>query len=126
MKQFLFDDLEKEVHLQPEPEEGNVEYKLHLVDINGHRLEKFKSQLKWRVNEGSGKATYYFGIEDQGLPLGISKKNLTKSINNFEKICKKLKMVPELNYIKIGILPKCYCAKLNVIKLEVSESGSIF
>jgi GTPase len=119
--------------LDQEPEEGSIEYKLHLVSISGHRLEKFKSQLKWRVAEGSrnsmklGIATYYIGVEDSGIPLGISGKQLIESIKNLKKVCEELKLEPEIMYIKKGSIENCFVAKINIYKKELSESkASIF
>jgi GTPase len=84
-----------------EIEEGNVEYKLKLVDPTPERLEHVRSshlplpglqtepsrcvvqltsQLKWRLFEGSGEAFYEIGIEDNGTARGLSPADLDKSI----------------------------------------------
>jgi GTPase len=65
-----------DVTLPPEPEEGNIEYKRHLLTINKdqyisierkqYKFEKLKSQMQWRVTEGEGVAIYYLGVEDNG------------------------------------------------------------
>ena len=112
--------------LDQEPEEGSIEYKLHLASISGHRLEKFKSQLKWRVAEGHGHAIYYIGVEDKGLPLGISEKILIDSVCNLQKIAKTLKLETEIEYIEKGTLDNSFCVKINILKKEVSENKSLW
>jgi hypothetical protein len=49
-----------------EPQEGNVEYKLMLVDPTEERLTHLTTQLKWRVAEGQGEAIYAIGVEVRG------------------------------------------------------------
>jgi GTPase len=41
--------------LPPEPQQGNIEYKLKLVNPSSHRLEHLVTQMKWRLREGQGK-----------------------------------------------------------------------
>jgi hypothetical protein len=53
-------------HLPPEPEFGNIEYKLKLITPSKQRLDHLVTQLKWRLNEGSGEAIYEIGVTDSG------------------------------------------------------------
>jgi len=78
------------IHLGQEVEEGNIEYKLKLVDPTPERLEHLTSQLKWRLTEGQGEALYELGVEDNGFPKGLSADELTKSIATLEKMAKSL------------------------------------
>ena len=39
--------------MQPEIEEGNIEYKRSL-HIDNNRIEENISQMKWRIKEGDG------------------------------------------------------------------------
>jgi len=41
--------------LPPEPQQGNIEYKLKLVNPSNHRLEHLVTQMKWRLREGQGR-----------------------------------------------------------------------
>jgi GTPase len=54
--------------LGQEVEEGNVEYKLKLIDPTPERFQQLVSQLKWRLTEGQGEALYEIGVEDNGFP----------------------------------------------------------
>ena len=38
--------------LPPEPQQGNIEYKLKLVNPTAQRLEHLVTQMKWRLREG--------------------------------------------------------------------------
>jgi GTPase len=116
-----FENLETEENLGPEPQEGNIEYKLRLHGISKWRFEKFKTQLKWRVGEGHGYAIYHIGVEDKGIPYGISKENIKDSLIIFKRASKDLKCDMSIEYIKKGLIPKCFCAKIFVSNLEVSE-----
>lgn len=64
-------------HLPPEPEFGNVEYKLKLISPSKHRFDHLVTQLKWRLNEGNGEAIYEIGVTDSG------KRELQNLIENF-------------------------------------------
>lgn len=81
------DDL---VFLGQEVEEGNIEYKLKLVDPTPERLEHLTTQLKWRLCEGQGEALYEIGVEDDGVPRGLCEADMKKSIENLKKMAAKL------------------------------------
>ena len=40
--------------LPPEPQQGNIEYKLKLISPTAQRLEHLVTQMKWRLREGQG------------------------------------------------------------------------
>ena len=42
--------------LNPEIEEGNIEYKRFLINIDESRLEQLSTQMKWRLKEGDNEA----------------------------------------------------------------------
>lgn len=50
---------------------GGVEYKLHLNSPSPDRMERLVTQLKWRLNEGGGKAIYVLGVADDGSLVGL-------------------------------------------------------
>lgn len=39
--------------LPPEPQQGNVEYKLKLINPSPNRLQQLITQMKWRLEEGN-------------------------------------------------------------------------
>lgn len=52
--------------MPPEPQFGNIEYKLKLINPSKQRLDHLITQLKWRLNEGNGEAIYEIGVTDSG------------------------------------------------------------
>ena len=53
-------------NLSPEPQTGNIEYKYKLIQVDKTKKMKLTSQMKWRVFEGDGYATYFVGVRDNG------------------------------------------------------------
>lgn len=58
-----------EERLPPEPEQGNIEYKLKLVNPSSQRFEHLVTQMKWRLREGHGEAIYQIGTRYRNLKL---------------------------------------------------------
>jgi len=50
----------------PEKQNGNIEYKRQLLNCTANRLEKLKTQMSFRLDEGNGCCTYQIGVEDDG------------------------------------------------------------
>ncbi|XP_077462194.1 GTP-binding protein 2-like isoform X2 [Stigmatopora argus] len=76
--------------LPPEAEEGNVEYKLKLVNPTRQRFEHLATQLKWRLQEGRGEAVYRIGVEDNGLPVGLGRTDMAASLGTLRKMADKV------------------------------------
>ena len=83
----------------PEKDDGNKEYKLHLLfnerNYKKKNLEKFDlflnkrgTQMLYRIYEGDGKAVYIIGIDDNGSNIGIDETSLTTSLDNIKLISK--------------------------------------
>ncbi|XP_026883503.1 GTP-binding protein 2b [Electrophorus electricus] len=76
--------------LPPEAEEGNIEYKLKLVNPTQYRFEHLATQLKWRLQEGRGEAVYQIGVEDNGLLVGLTEEDMTASLNTLRRMAEKV------------------------------------
>ncbi|XP_076463579.1 GTP-binding protein 2-like [Babylonia areolata] len=76
--------------LPPEEEEGNIEYKLKLVNPSPSRLEHLVTQMKWRLEEGNGEAIYEIGVEDNGILTGLNEADLQASMSTLEKMASRL------------------------------------
>ncbi|XP_072105245.1 GTP-binding protein 2b isoform X2 [Mobula birostris] len=76
--------------LPPEAEEGNIEYKLKLVNPSQYRFEHLVTQMKWRLQEGRGEAVYQIGVEDNGLLVGLSEDELKASLKTLRKMAEKV------------------------------------
>lgn len=58
---------------EKEEDYGNIEYKLKLVKPTEDRINHLATQMKFRIKEGSGKAYYRVGVEDDGKATGLPK-----------------------------------------------------
>jgi len=80
------------LHSMPsEPQEGNIEYKFHLVNPTEERLCHLITQLKWRLQEGQGEAIYEIGVEDDGTCSGLSEQDLEASLETLRGMAEELK-----------------------------------
>ena len=70
-------------------EEGNVEYKLKLLNPTSSRLEHLVTQMKWRLKEGQGEAIYQIGVADSGVLTGLSVQDMESSLNTLRKMAER-------------------------------------
>ncbi|EUB64375.1 GTP-binding protein 2 [Echinococcus granulosus] len=78
------------LNLPPEPEDGNIEYKLKLISPTPDRLEHLVTQMKWRLNEGGGQAIYRLGVDDNGAVTGLTAKEMSASLLTLYKMSQRL------------------------------------
>merc|ERR1719308_277490 len=77
-------------YLPPEPQMGNIEYKLKLVNPSASRLEHLVTQMKWRLREGNGEAIYEMGVEDSGIMTGLSEEDMDSSLDTLQEMARRL------------------------------------
>uniref|UniRef100_A0A8D3D7J5 Tr-type G domain-containing protein n=1 Tax=Scophthalmus maximus TaxID=52904 RepID=A0A8D3D7J5_SCOMX len=71
-------------------EEGNIEYKLKLVNPTQYRFEHLATQMKWRLQEGRGEAVYQIGVEDNGMLVGLSEEDMRTSLKTLHRLAEKV------------------------------------
>lgn len=76
--------------LAPEVEQGNVEYKLILMNPTPERLQRLVTQLNWRLMEGNGEAYYQLGVADSGELIGLSKREMEATLETLENMAGEL------------------------------------
>ncbi|CAG7731606.1 unnamed protein product [Allacma fusca] len=76
--------------LPPEPQIGNIEYKLKLINPSKQRFEHLVTQMKWRLREGQGEAIYEIGVEDSGRLKGLSAEEMSASLATLNQMAVKL------------------------------------
>lgn len=76
--------------LDPEDDEGSVEYKWSLVQPPPARFMELVTQLKYRLLEGSGEAIYEIGVTDDGRARGLSADALTASLGTLTRMADEL------------------------------------
>jgi len=76
--------------LEKEKDDGNIEYKRQLINLDNEKINKRMTQMKYRVYEGLGEALYFIGVEDNGSLLGLNEEEYKESILNLELIANKI------------------------------------
>ena len=66
--------------MEPEKEDGNIEYKLKLLDLTPNRIERITTQMRYRCNEGGSECIYVLGVEDDGHMTGMNEEEYNKTI----------------------------------------------
>jgi elongation factor 1-alpha len=101
--------------LKKEKDDGYIEYKWKLVDIQKTKFIKITTQMKYRLQEGDGKSIYAIGFDDNGNSLGISYKELQSTLLNLVYVINEL----NADIYKIMVFiddNNLYCAKLFINK----------
>ena len=104
--------------MDPEIEEGNIEYKRYLK-LDNIRIEETISQMKWRIKEGKGQAIYYLGIEDDGTFYNWSDKEKLQTLTSIKATIKKA----NLKLIKIE---KIHYENNYYFKVTIREREKLF
>ena len=58
--------------MEPEKEDGKIEYKLELINKTMSRVENLATQMRYRCNEEGSECIYNIGVEDDGTMSGIT------------------------------------------------------
>ncbi|KAH9426928.1 GTP binding protein [Dermatophagoides pteronyssinus] len=82
--------IDNDTILPPEQEQGNVEYKLKLINPSPNRLEHLITQMKWRLEEGDGEAIYEIGVEDNGGLKGLTDDEISSSLQTLNLMANKI------------------------------------
>lgn len=86
-----------------ENEYNSIEYKRHISHLSKDKLERYATQMNYRLFNGKGNAIYLIGVDDNGEIIGLSYKKLLESIRNLMSICKEINST----YKKIIIISNC-------------------
>ena len=118
--------------MEPEKDDGNIEYKLKLLDSSSSRIERLASQMRYRCSEGSGECIYNLGVEDNGDTPGITEDEYITTLNCIESAAQKnsysimnLTKIPadnEKNIYEVLIREK---NEDSYIDLKVAITGSV-
>ena len=114
-----------------EYDNGNVEYKIKLCDVNVERIVELTTQMNFRLGEGSGECYYIIGVEDSGNPLGISKEELEISLSVINSIAINLGCKAKISKLiegKEGLIAEMYIKKqeentLDKIEINIGVLG---
>ena len=118
--------------MEPENDEGNIEYKSKLINCTDNRIEKLASQMRYRCNEGESECIYNLGVEDDGSMTGITTEEYHKTVNYLQKAATKNEyIITKLSETKITenksvyeVLIREYNTK-KYIDIKVAIAGSV-
>ena len=77
-------------NLDKEKDDGNIEYKRELLNLDEDTFNKRMTQMKYRIYEGFGEALYFIGVTDDGKLIGLNEDEYKQSVNNLELIAKRI------------------------------------
>jgi elongation factor 1-alpha len=105
--------------LDPELEEGNIEYKRYLFNLTDIRYQQLLTQLQWRLGEGDGEAIYYIGVNDDGNYFELTRDQQKESISNIKRLIKDAKSkIISFDFNKYFIRVKFRLIEKKVLKRE--------
>ena len=105
--------------LDPELEEGNIEYKRYLFNLTDIRYQQLLTQLQWRLGEGDGEAIYYIGVNDDGNYFELTRDQQKESISNIKRLIKDAKSkITSFDFNKYFIRVKFRLIEKRVLKKE--------
>ena len=97
-------------YLPPEPQMGNIEYKLKLVNPTAQRLQHLVTQMKWRLREGNGEAIYEMGVEDNGIMTGLSEEDMDNSLDTLQEMARRLGATVQVILLVKNVSPRPNCS----------------
>mmetsp|Transcript_14628 Transcript_14628/g.33898 ORF Transcript_14628/g.33898 Transcript_14628/m.33898 type:complete len:692 (+) Transcript_14628:1765-3840(+) len=79
--------------VEPEKMDGSIEYKRQLINCTATRLEKLKTQMSYRLDEGHGSCMYRIGVEDDGCHSLIDYEACSETARVLEYLARSLNAV---------------------------------
>jgi translation elongation factor EF-Tu-like GTPase len=76
--------------LEEEHDDGNVEYKRTLINLDEDTFNRRVTQMLYRLHEGNFETIYIIGISDSGILMSLNEKEYNESIINLKLIAAKL------------------------------------
>lgn len=73
------------MRFEVEQDDGNIEYKLKLLEKCDKRIENLATQMRYRCEEGDGECIYNIGVEDDGEASGINENEYNETLNVLKK-----------------------------------------
>lgn len=102
--------------LEPEEDDGNVEYKRQLTNLSPEDLERKSTQMQFRMKEGDGECFYCIGINDDGTPFGQTSEENEMSIE-------KLKKIAEMNDYTLRVIDTRQFGEKTISRVHIRENN---
>jgi len=89
--------------IEKERDNGNIEYKLRFESMDDDKINKYATQMKFRLIEGNGEAIYIIGVQDNGQIVGLPCSEIDFSINIIHKIRREIDAdVKQIRQLKVN------------------------
>lgn len=118
--------------MEPENDEGNIEYKLKLINTDHTRIEELITQMRYRCEQGNGECIYNLGIKDSGEIEGLTDDEFNETIKNINIIASKnqysvstLKSTPVKDNKKIYEVLIRQINNNKYIDIKIAVAGSV-
>ncbi|KAI8843606.1 hypothetical protein BC829DRAFT_295626 [Chytridium lagenaria] len=107
--------------LPQEVEEGNVEYKLKLVDPPPERVEHLITQMKWSLRKDTAKPCMRSGVADDGELVGLSPSDMEASLSTLRYMSEQLNAEFSVIRRREGTSPSRMVAEV-LVRKRVTDS----
>lgn len=101
----------------PEINDGNIEYKVTLENLDPKKIIKYSTQLKYRVLEGYGTTIYIIGISDKGRVKGLNEP-FNSVIDKLDLLCKNIDC-------RLRFIMKCYYKQKTFLIVKIQSNFNI-
>ncbi len=105
--------------LPKEIEEGNIEYKRFLRNVDQTKLNHLTAQMNWRLNEGCGNCHYYLGICDDGSICKDFSQYMDYTLDIIKVMIDNCKSY--IDYIKINKIDNYIWIDVHIIKYNIDN-----
>lgn len=106
--------------LKKEKDDGHIEYKWKLINIEKKRFMKIITQMNYRLNEGNGKSMYAIGFLDDGRSIGITYNEMETTLHHIKNAAKHINA--DITKILIFIENNNYWAKIFLSKNNINKN----
>lgn len=90
-KLFITEKMDNNAKFVPEKNDGFIEYKRTLINCDDSKIQRYATQMRWRIGENARQyAIYFIGIDDDGKIVGLSNSEIIDNIDKFIKIAKSI------------------------------------
>lgn len=112
-KLFVLSTQEPDLKLDPENDNGPIEYKRTLSECDETRAQKYATQMLWRLGQNvKGLATYYIGVDDDGTICGLTTDEILEAIDWLTKIAQ----IIGASIIKVEVID---CGERKILRVVV-------
>lgn len=106
--------------LKKERDDGHIEYKWKLINVEKQRLMKLITQMNYRINEGDGKSMYAIGFSDDGCSMGITYVEMKITLNHIAAAATHIGA--DITKVLMFVENDSYWAKIFLYKKDINKN----